>query len=107
MNQNPRTSSSMQSGRSGTDVDSTNEPGMAFPAMLSRREILATSALGFGGLAISALLQNDPTFAADASTNRHSFAARTHFEPRAKSVIMLMQNGGPSQMDLFGTDVDR
>ena len=24
-----------------------------------------------------------------------------HFEPQAKSVILLFQNGGPSQMDLF------
>ena len=25
----------------------------------------------------------------------------THHAPRAKSVILLFQNGGPSQMDLF------
>ena len=100
MNRNPRSLSTMPGGRFGMDMDSPNEPG-TFPTMLSRREILATSALGFGEMAISALLQNNPTSAADGFANRHSFAARTHFEPRAKPVIMLMQNGGPSQMDLF------
>jgi len=34
---------------------------------------------------------------------------KTHFEPRANSVIHLFMNGGPSQMDLFDpkTELDR
>lgn len=59
----------------------------AFPT-LSRREMLRASGLGFGGLALSALAQ--------AEEDR-----KTHFEPQAKAVIMLVQNGGPSHMDLF------
>src|SRR5207253_585314 len=54
----------------------------------SRREMLHTSALGFGGLAFAALSHGDEE-------------RRTHFEPRAKAVVMLVQNGGPSQIDLF------
>ena len=55
---------------------------------LSRRDLLRASGLGFGGLALSAL--------------SHADEGKTpHFAPRAKAVIMLVQNGGPSQMDLF------
>jgi hypothetical protein len=58
------------------------------PPTFTRRELLQASGLGFGGLAISALAHADE-------------GHRPHFEPRAKAVIMLVQNGGPSQMDLF------
>ena len=68
---------------------------------INRREMLRTSALGFGGVALAALSQREFARAAGASATPGSTARRTHFEPRAKSVIMLMQNGGPSQMDLF------
>src|SRR2546426_5865211 len=52
--------------------------------MLTRREMLRTSALGFGSLALASL-----------------HAQRPHFAAKAKAVIQLVQNGGPSQMDLF------
>ena len=55
---------------------------------LTRRQMLQASGLGFGGLALSALAHADA-------------GRRPHFEPRARAVIMLVQNGGPSQMDLF------
>jgi hypothetical protein len=64
---------------------------------LSRRDMLRTSALGFGGLAFHCLAQQERTARAEAGAG----GRRTPFEPRAKAVIMLMQNGGPSQMDLF------
>lgn len=69
-------------------------------APLSRRQMLAQSGLGFGGLALAWLLDADRarTFAAEAP--REAADAR-HFAPRAKAVIQLMQTGGPSQMDLF------
>ena len=62
---------------------------------LSRREMLRSSALGFGGLALAQLLH------AEQRENASLAPRPPHFGPRAKSVIMLMQNGGPSQMDLF------
>lgn len=61
----------------------------------SRRQMLQTSSLGFGTLALSYLLNRQAT-AQPTLAPRPSPPA-----PRAKSVIMLMQNGGPSQMDLF------
>ena len=65
------------------------------PTPLSRREMLALSGLGFGALALEALSPDAAASSADLAPRR------THFAPRATSVIFLTQNGGPSQMDLF------
>ena len=54
---------------------------MALP--LTRRQLLERSTLGFGSLALSSLVHGQ------------------HFPGKAKAVIQLVQNGGPSQMDLF------
>ena len=60
----------------------------------SRRELLQMSGLGFGSLALQFLQQNG-RLEAGLSTGR------THFEPQAKAVIMMMQTGGVSQMDVL------
>src|SRR5262245_16686264 len=67
---------------------------------LTRREMLQMSGLGIGSLAFSFLLHTEGLLAAQ---NRSvDLNPKTpHFTPRAKAVIMLMQNGGPSQMELF------
>jgi hypothetical protein len=61
------------------------------PRPLSRREMLARCANGFGAAALSALLA-DRSFGA---------AASPHFKPKATSVIFLFMDGGPSQVDTF------
>ncbi|MFN0055165.1 MAG: DUF1501 domain-containing protein, partial [Planctomycetales bacterium] len=67
---------------------------------LSRRDMLRLSGLGFGSLALQTLLAEQR--AAAAGVQALDLRPRqAHFEPRARSVIMLMQNGGPSQMELF------
>src|SRR5882724_11691543 len=73
------------------------------PQPISRRELLQTSALGFGALALGGLLDAEGLLGAetDARTNFDLQPRPAHFAPRAKAVIMLMQNGGPSQMELF------
>ena len=63
----------------------------------SRRRFLEQSSLGFGAVALGCLSQ--PTASAD--TERDLLPRLGHFPGRAKSVILLFQNGGPSQMDLF------
>ena len=66
---------------------------------LTRRQILGLSGLGFGSIALSHLLAGDPLLAS--APQRGLRARKGHFPGRAKAVIQLVQNGGPSQMDLF------
>ncbi|MFN7937879.1 MAG: DUF1501 domain-containing protein [Bryobacteraceae bacterium] len=61
---------------------------------LSRRQLLERTCLGFGSMVLADLLRAEPI----ANDLR---AKATHFPPKAKAVIQLVQNGGPSQMDLF------
>jgi hypothetical protein len=73
---------------------------------LSRRAFLEHTGLGLGTLALAYLLHEDGLLAADAAsqpvTGTRDLAPRPgHLAARAKSVIMLVQVGGPSQMDLF------
>ncbi|MFM7042179.1 MAG: DUF1501 domain-containing protein, partial [Planctomycetaceae bacterium] len=65
---------------------------------LGRRAFLETAGLGFGSLALSSLLARD----AGASAGPSPLAPRPpHHPPRAKSVIFLFMEGGPSHIDLF------
>jgi hypothetical protein len=67
----------------------------------SRRAFLERTAMGFGSLALSHLLARELA-ASEESLGGTDLRPRTgHFPPRAKAVILLMQNGGPSQVDLF------
>src|SRR5438067_5372243 len=67
----------------------------AEPDLLSRRQLLQASGLGLGWLALQHLAQADD-----------QRARAPHFAPKARAVIMLVQNGGPSQMDLFDPKPD-
>jgi len=69
-----------------------------FPT-LTRRQLLRTSALGFGSLAFAHMMANSA--AASPSPQSPASNPHPHFPPKAEAVIMMMQNGGPSQMDLF------
>lgn len=68
--------------------------------MVSRRSFLKSTASGFGYLAFASLAHQ----AAVADERRRTpqpLARATHFPPRAKRVIFLCMNGGPSHLDLF------
>jgi hypothetical protein len=66
---------------------------------LTRREVLAKSAVGFGSLALAAMLADD---AAPAQSSADPLAPRRpHFPARAKRVIFLFMKGGPSHLDTF------
>jgi hypothetical protein len=68
-----------------------------FTPVLSRRELLRTSAAGFGSLALAGLLAETCQAApADPLAPRPP-----HFQPRAKRIIFLFMHGGPSQVDTF------
>lgn len=66
---------------------------------LSRRCMLQSSAVGFGHLALAALLQQEGK--ATAASPREIPLPPQHFQPRAKRVIFLFMKGGPSHMDTF------
>ena len=68
----------------------------------NRRAFLHDSSLGFGAVALSCLIESDVARGAPhADTQLDMSPRRGHFPAQAKSVIMLFQNGGASQMDLF------
>ena len=77
---------------------------------ISRRELLELSGLGFGNLALTYLLNQSSLLASSGSTSDTLYhdlkPRRPHFEGPAKAVIQLMQNGGPSQMDLFDPNLN-
>ncbi len=74
------------------------------PAPLSRREMLSRCANGFGAVALSALLGERAFGAAppSLSPSKSPLAPKPpHFKAKAKSVIFLFMDGGPSQVDTF------
>ncbi len=74
--------------------------GLSSP--MSRRELLRVSGLGFGALAWHCLTADEEKGVARAGGTANPLIPRPPHRPaRARSVILLMQNGGPSQMDLF------
>ena len=64
---------------------------------LSRRAMLQRCAGGFGGVALAALLNEQQGLAVSAASQIH----RLHHQARAKNVIFLYMDGGPSQVDTF------
>ncbi len=64
---------------------------------ISRRQALQTSALGFGYMAFAALGQES----AQATTRNGLAAKQPHFAPKAKRVIFMFMEGGPSHVDTF------
>ncbi len=72
--------------------------------LLSRRELLARSGMGMASLGLSALLgspllSKSPEVKVDPT--RPLAPRLPHFKPRAKHVIHLFMNGGPSHVDTF------
>ena len=70
-------------------------------APTTRRAMLARCANGFGAVALAALL-GDEAIGRDVARRDDPLAPRpTHHKARAKNVIFLFMDGGPSQVDTF------
>ena len=73
--------------------------------LTNRRDILRRGGAGFGALALSALMGDSPLMAAlgdeSGKPGVPQAAKLAHKTGRAKSVIFLFMEGGPSQLDLF------
>ncbi len=73
---------------------------MNTPFIYTRRDALKTLWSGFGYMAFAGLAAR--ASAADAATKAGPLTPRQpHFTPRAKRVIFLFMNGGPSHVDTF------
>ncbi len=73
----------------------------------SRREMLLRSGVGFGGLALADILASESA-AGEESSSRNAASGvnpllpkQPQFAPRAKRVIHIFANGGPSHVDTF------
>ncbi len=69
---------------------------------LTRREALCRIGGGFGMFTLAGLLGESVTQAAAGRSGRGPLAVKpTHFAAKARHVIFLFMNGGPSQVDTF------
>jgi hypothetical protein len=86
------------------------EPAMNLP--YSRRDLLQHTGFGIGAVALSGLMNEwglaapagveTATTSAPAASTGSSLAPKApHFAPKAKRIIHLFMNGGPSQIDTF------
>ena len=71
---------------------------MSHDPILSRRHFLQRAGAGFGSVALAGLLAEEGLLAAPADPLAPK---KPHFPGRAKSVIWLFINGGPSQVDTW------
>lgn len=70
------------------------------PCFSSRRQFLQRVGNGFGLVALAGLLDKERLLATPASTNP-LLPRASHFPAKAKSVIWLFMNGGPSHVDTW------
>src|ERR1700752_584837 len=73
---------------------------------LTRRDFLRTSGFGVGGLVLACLLAGEGVAIAESGADPADLPQdlrprQGHFPARARAMVHFMQNGGPSQMDLF------
>ena len=72
------------------------------PAQVSRRAFLSRTGSGLGSIALAHLLASEGVLSpARAATTDSLSAKRAHHPPRAKAIIWLFMEGGPSHIDLF------
>ena len=80
----------------------TNQPPSAAPAV-TRREVLARCGLGLGWLGAASLLADEGR--ADAAVASTLAPRPPQFPARARAVIHIFANGGPSHLDTFDRKV--
>ena len=66
-------------------------------SFMTRREYLSRSGIGMAGLALGSMLSSKDNLLGDSSLS----AKGSHFRPKAKRVIHIFLNGGPSHLDTF------
>lgn len=75
---------------------------IAHSTLAQRREFLLQSGTGLGSLALAWLLQQEEARAANTPAGLSALSPRPgHFTGTARSIIYVIMEGGPSQMDTF------
>lgn len=69
---------------------------------MSRRQWLQSSGMGFGGIGLAGLIRQIEA----SEKSSASAGSGLHFVPKAKRVIFLFMNGGPSHVDTFDPKPD-
>ena len=87
------------------------DPRREHELMMTRRQLFGKSAMGVGTAALHTLLRGSlgggsllasaMALGADDRKKKAGLAGLPHFAPKAKRVIYLFMNGGPSQIDLW------
>ncbi len=89
------------------EMDARRSGGRLYPCGITRREFVWEMGGGFAGTALAGLLAVEGVrpsglSAAPRQRSQNPLERRdAHFPTKAKSVIFLMMNGGPSQVDTF------
>ena len=99
LSESPMPKTTLSKSTASRDGASSSSPEAA---IASRRRFLTLMGGGFGlvGLA-SELAFIDGALGAESASNDRPRAVGPHFPPRARRVIFLFMNGGPSQVDTF------
>jgi hypothetical protein len=71
------------------------------PRPMTRRDLLRRAGAGFGLLGLAGALDSAGLLGAAARAGEAPAAGPTHFPAKAKRVIFLFMNGGPSHVDTF------
>lgn len=70
--------------------------------MFTRRDMLSRAGTGIGMLGLASLLNDSGELVAAPAAGANPLAPHApHFKPKAKRIIHLFMNGGPSQVDTF------
>lgn len=78
------------------------DPLEEYKQLYTRRTFLQGCATGLGAASLSSLIGQDTVFASDKNGTRQlGLPELPHYTARAKNVIYLFQNGGPTHVDLF------
>src|SRR6266478_1673192 len=73
-----------------------------YEPLYTRRDFLSRAGAGFGALALTYLLERDRLLAVTSEVPGNPLAPKaSHFAAKAKSVIFLFMEGGPSHLDTF------
>jgi hypothetical protein len=74
---------------------------MDLPLPLTRREFLCRTGMGFAAVGLAGLLGSEAAHASPAASTNPLAPKPPHFPGKARRVIHLFMNGGPSHLDTF------